>query len=85
MPAKDPGACGTASQAQMAKLGKKKKDEADKLEAELNARHAAELAALESGGSVGGGAAEAQAERTAAPTDKLGAMALDDDVEQVRR
>jgi hypothetical protein len=85
MSAKDPGVSGTGPQAQMAKLGKKKKDEADKLEAELNARHAAELAALESGGSVGGGAAEAQAELTAAPTDKLSAMALDDDVEQVRR
>jgi hypothetical protein len=67
----------------MAKLGKKKKDEADKLEAELNARHAAELVALEAGGGADGGAAVAQAGHTAAPTAKLSAMALDDDAEEV--
>ena len=40
-------------QAQVAKLGKKKKEEADQLEAALSARHAAELTALDAGGSAG--------------------------------
>jgi hypothetical protein len=67
-------------QAQVAQLGKKKKEEADQLEAALSARHAAELTALDAGGSAGDDDTPA-----AAASAKLNALALDDDdTEEVR-
>mmetsp|Transcript_30308 Transcript_30308/g.66211 ORF Transcript_30308/g.66211 Transcript_30308/m.66211 type:complete len:303 (-) Transcript_30308:267-1175(-) len=52
-----------ALKAQTAKMGKKKKDEIAAMEAELQAKHAAELAAHDAGGAAEGGAEESSSER----------------------